>query len=93
MIDMSHANSFKDHRQQLRVADDICGQLRDAEPRILGVMIESNIEEGSQKIGPPGTMVYGRSVTDACIGWDDTVGVLDRLAAASAARMTATVAA
>ena len=87
MIDMSHANSQKDHRRQLAVCEDICQQLGEGEPRILGVMIESNLVEGSQKIGPRNKMTYGQSVTDACIGWEDSVQCLAQLASANAARM------
>jgi 3-deoxy-7-phosphoheptulonate synthase len=50
-------------------------------------MVESNLVEGNQKIGPAGSMTYGQSITDACIGWDDSVHVLAELAAASSARM------
>ena len=72
MIDMSHANSGKDHNQQIRVCQDICKQVREGESRIFGVMIESNLVAGNQKIGAPESMTYGQSVTDACIGWEDT---------------------
>ena len=87
MIDMSHANSGKDHNQQIRVCQDICKQVREGESRIFGVMIESNLVAGNQKIGAPESMTYGQSVTDACIGWEDTVTCLTALADASAARM------
>ena len=87
MVDMSHANSQKDHRRQLRVCDDICAQLADNEPRIMGVMIESNLIEGKQKITTPDAMTYGQSVTDACIGWEESVACLDQLAEANRARL------
>jgi 3-deoxy-7-phosphoheptulonate synthase len=87
MIDMSHANSEKDHRKQIRVCDDICDQLRNGEPRIFGVMIESNLIEGAQKISSPDQLTYGQSITDACIGWEDTERCLTYLAEASAARI------
>ncbi len=87
MIDMSHANSQKDHRRQLSVCEDICGQLADNEPRIMGVMIESNLVEGKQKITTPDAMTYGQSVTDACIGWEHSVQCLDQLAEANRARL------
>jgi 3-deoxy-7-phosphoheptulonate synthase len=90
MIDMSHANSDKNHRRQLAVCADICRQLEEAEERIFGVMIESNLVEGSQRIGPRETMTYGQSITDACIGWEDSAQILADLARASAARMAAT---
>jgi len=87
MVDMSHANSGKDHRQQLAVCEDICRQLSDGEPRIFGVMIESHLVEGNQKLGTPEALTYGQSITDACIGWDDTVRCLEDLAEASARRI------
>lgn len=86
MIDMSHANSEKDHRKQIKVCDDICGQLREGEPRIFGVMIESNLVEGNQKIRKPAEMTYGQSITDACISWEDSERCLRALAEASAVR-------
>jgi len=86
MIDMSHANSNKDYRQQIAVCANICGQLREGERRIFGVMIESNLVEGSQKIGPRESMTYGQSITDGCIGWDDSERCLEQLAESSAAR-------
>jgi 3-deoxy-7-phosphoheptulonate synthase len=89
MIDMSHANSDKDHKKQLKVCSDVCRQLTEGEQRIFGVMVESNLVEGAQKIGPKNTMTHGQSITDACIGWDDSVRCLAELAAASAARMSA----
>ena len=87
MIDMSHANSQKDHRRQIAVCEDICKQLTDNEPRILGVMLESNLVEGKQKITTPEAMTYGQSVTDACIGWDDSLDCLAKLAEANASRL------
>jgi len=84
---MSHANSSKDHRKQIAVCRDIAGQLRAGENRILGVMIESNLIEGRQDLkADPSKLNYGQSITDACIGWDDTVNSLRELADASAAR-------
>ncbi|CAL1713292.1 unnamed protein product [Somion occarium] len=83
MIDCSHGNSSKQHRKQIEVAEDIARQLEsgDTSDMIMGVMIESNIVEGRQDIptsGPAG-LIYGQSVTDACISWEQTVPVLDRL--------------
>ncbi len=86
MIDMSHANSEKQHRRQIDVCADICRQVGEGEERIFGVMIESNLVEGNQKIAAPEAMTYGQSITDACIGWDDSVACLAELAAASARR-------
>ena len=85
MIDMSHANAQRDPKRQLNVCDDICGQLQAGEAHILGVMIESNLVGGSQSIDAD-ELVYGQSVTDGCIGWDDTVESLEKLAAASRSR-------
>jgi 3-deoxy-7-phosphoheptulonate synthase len=82
MVDMSHANSGKQYRAQLNVCADICEQLRAGEPRIMGVMIESNLIEGRQDIGKGKDLTYGQSITDGCIGWDDSVRCLEDLAAA-----------
>ena len=78
MVDASHANSQKDHNRQIAVCQDIAGQITNGENKIMGVMIESNLVAGRQNVGPD--LVYGQSVTDACIGWDDTVGCLRELA-------------
>lgn len=86
MIDMSHANSEKQHRRQIDVCADICRQVADGERRIFGVMIESNLVEGNQKIAPREALTYGQSITDACIGWDDSAQCLQALAEASAKR-------
>ena len=87
MIDMSHANSAKQHRAQLNVCADIAGQLTNGEPRIMGVMIESNLVEGSQKLtNDLAELTYGQSITDACIGWEDSVVCLEQLAEASERR-------
>jgi len=87
MVDCSHGNSLKDFRNQPLVAKDLCHQITNGSRAITSVMIESNLVEGNQKIDKdPGKMVRGRSVTDACIGWDDTVQVLDGFAEAVRAR-------
>jgi 3-deoxy-7-phosphoheptulonate synthase len=83
MIDCSHGNSSKQHRKQAEVADDIARQLGSEENAsyIMGVMVESNLVEGRQDIpvsGPVG-LKYGQSVTDACLSWELTIPVLDRL--------------
>ena len=80
MVDASHANSQKDHNRQIDVCRDIAGQIADGETKIMGVMIESNLVAGRQNLGAD--LVYGQSVTDACIGWDDTVASLNELAEA-----------
>ncbi|KAI1799644.1 3-deoxy-7-phosphoheptulonate synthase [Daldinia bambusicola] len=88
MVDCSHGNSNKDHRNQPKVAKVIGDQLREGEKAIIGVMIESNINEGNQKVPPegPSGLQKGVSITDACIDWDSTVEVLEDLAAAVRAR-------
>jgi len=80
MIDFSHANSSKQHRRQMVVAHDVGDQIANGDARIMGVMIESHLVEGRQEIGPCETLTYGQSITDACIGWDDTVETLRGLA-------------
>ncbi|KAK8192687.1 3-deoxy-7-phosphoheptulonate synthase [Zalaria obscura] len=90
MIDCSHGNSLKDHRNQPKVANTIAEQLRAGQDAIVGVMIESHINEGSQKMpaeGPSG-LKKGVSITDACINWDTTVEVLENLASAVRERRT-----
>jgi 3-deoxy-7-phosphoheptulonate synthase len=82
MIDLSHANSAKDHRRQVHVAEAVSAQLRAGERRIVGVMVESNLEAGRQDIVPGRPLVRGQSVTDACLGWDESVPVLEELAEA-----------
>jgi len=81
MIDASHANSGKQHDHQLAVADAIAAQLEAGESRIVGVMVESHLVAGRQDLVPGKPLVYGQSITDACLGWDDSVRLLDRLAA------------
>ena len=83
MVDCSHGNSLKDFRRQPVVARDVAGQLAAGCKVITSVMIESNLIEGSQKLaGKLDSLTRGQSITDACLGWDDTVTVLDELAAA-----------
>jgi 3-deoxy-7-phosphoheptulonate synthase len=89
MIDVSHANSSKQHRRQIEVAADVAAQVAGGERRIIGVMIESHLEEGRQDIVPGQPLQRGVSVTDACIGMAQTVPVLDGLAQAVRARRVA----
>jgi 3-deoxy-7-phosphoheptulonate synthase len=91
MIDCSHGNSSKKHENQIKVAADIAGQIAAGEQDIAAVMIESNLVAGRQDIVPGRKLDYGKSVTDACIDWDDTERVLERLAAAVRERRRATV--
>ena len=82
MIDLSHANSSKQHARQIVVAEDVAAQVAAGDSRIMGVMIESHLEEGRQDIVPGQPLQHGVSVTDACISFAQTVPVLDGLAQA-----------
>ncbi len=84
MVDFSHANSHKDYKRQQAVADSVCGQLSAGSRAICGVMIESHLVEGSQKADGKQreALVYGQSITDACIGWEQTEHMLQQLAEA-----------
>ncbi len=84
MIDFSHANSAKQFKRQLDVGEDIATQIEAGNESIFGVMIESHINEGNQKVVEGQELQYGQSITDACIGWSDTELILDRLARAVA---------
>ncbi|HBV39554.1 MAG TPA: 3-deoxy-7-phosphoheptulonate synthase [Erwinia sp.] len=86
MIDFSHANSSKQFKKQLTVADDVAQQIAGGETAIIGVMIESHLVEGNQNLESGEPLVYGKSVTDGCIGWEDTETVLRQLAQAVKAR-------
>ncbi len=82
MIDFSHANSRKQHEKQIEVARDVASQIRRGNHNITGVMIESHLVAGRQDLIEGRDLVYGQSITDACINWDDSVPVLEQLAAA-----------
>ncbi|QXP88187.1 3-deoxy-7-phosphoheptulonate synthase AroG [Methylococcus capsulatus] len=86
MVDCSHANSMKDYLKQLRVAEDVAEQIDGGDRRIIGLMVESHLKPGNQKLHKGMIPEYGVSITDACIGWDDSVAVLERLAAAVESR-------
>ncbi|MBZ8139346.1 3-deoxy-7-phosphoheptulonate synthase [Rubrivivax gelatinosus] len=90
MIDASHANSSKQHQRQIEVMRDVGAQLAAGNRCIFGVMVESHLKAGAQKFSAgkdrAAALEYGVSITDACIGWDDSVGVLEGLAAAVKAR-------
>ena len=92
MVDCSHANSSKQHEKQRDVVRDIAAQLAAGSHSVFGVMIESHINAGAQKFTPgkdvPTALEYGKSITDACLGWDDSVQSLADLAAAVQARRT-----
>ena len=89
MIDFSHANSAKQHARQRNVCRDVAGQIASGEDAVTGVMIESHLVAGRQDVVEGRPLVYGQSITDACIGWEDTVEMLEELAEAVAARRTA----
>ena len=80
MIDFSHANSSKDYRRQLEVCADVAEQIGAGDGRIIGVMAESHLHPGRQDQIPGKPLAYGVSITDACIGWEDSVKLLERLA-------------
>ena len=86
MIDCSHANSSKDYTRQKEVARDVAGQVSAGDKRIMGVMVESHLFEGRQEHTPGSALAYGKSITDACLGWQDSVELLEILAAAVRAR-------
>lgn len=86
MVDFSHANSNRDFRRQLDVARDVAAQLAAGDDRIIGAMVESHLVEGRQNLEPGKPLEPGKSVTDACIGWDDSVALLEILAEGVRAR-------
>jgi len=90
MVDCSHANSSKQHERQVDVARDIAAQIAGGSRCVFGVMVESHLNGGAQKFSPgkddPARLEYGKSITDACIGWDDSVRLLQGLSDAVAAR-------
>ncbi len=89
MIDASHANSGKKPENQPAVIADVAAQVAAGDRRIVGVMAESNLVAGRQDLVPGKALVYGQSITDGCIGWDDTVAALETLAAAVETRRAA----
>ncbi len=82
MVDLSHANSLKQHDKQKDVGASISQQLIAGETRIFGLMIESHLVEGRQNAKPGQDLTYGQSITDACLGWEDTETLLHSLASA-----------
>jgi len=86
MVDCSHANSSKQHERQVDVAKDIAGQIASGSRNIFGVMVESHLVDGAQKFTPgkddPQALEYGKSITDACIGWPESLDVLGMLSQA-----------
>jgi 3-deoxy-7-phosphoheptulonate synthase len=86
MIDLSHSNSQKNYLRQVDVSAEVAAQLATGDDRIMGVMIESHLKAGRQDLLPGKELVYGQSITDACIGWEDSVLLLEELARAVRAR-------
>ncbi|MGQ0443028.1 MAG: 3-deoxy-7-phosphoheptulonate synthase [Methylophilaceae bacterium] len=86
MVDCSHANSSKQYQQQLEVAREVGAQLANGDMRIIGVMVESHLNAGRQEHTPGCALEYGKSITDACLGWNDSVELLENLATAVRAR-------
>lgn len=82
MVDMSHANSQKSFKRQIVVCESLCDHLTENGKHLMGVMIESNLVEGRQTLANPEDLVSGMSITDACLGWDDSVLCLEKLAQA-----------
>lgn len=80
MVDCSHANSNKDHTRQPLVAESVAEQIVAGNRSIIGLMLESNIGAGNQKLGDPSALEYGISITDACVDWEDTANLLQSLA-------------
>jgi 3-deoxy-7-phosphoheptulonate synthase len=86
MVDASHANSSKRFKQQIEVVTDTASQLAAGDERIIGVMVESHLVEGRQDLVPGQPLEYGKSITDACLGWEDSLMVLEMLAKGVRAR-------
>lgn len=87
MIDFSHANSRKQPLLQLEVGKDVASQIANGDQHIFGVMIESHLVEGRQDVEEGKNLTYGQSITDACLGWDDTEKLISQLAEASGKRI------
>lgn len=88
MVDFSHANSLKQYQRQLIVAEDVSTQIAHGEKRIIGAMVESHLKPGRQDTINGQSLTYGQSITDACLGWDDTVQLLNGLSEAVQKRRT-----
>ena len=90
MVDCSHANSSKQYQRQLDVARDVATQIAGGSRQVFGVMVESHLLAGAQKFSAgkddPARLAFGQSITDACLGWDDSVRLLEVLSAAVEAR-------
>lgn len=96
MVDCSHANSSKQHQKQIDVAADIAAQIAGGSRQVFGLMVESHLKAGAQKFTPgkddASALEYGKSITDACIDWDDSVAMLETLSGAVEARRAAAAA-
>jgi 3-deoxy-7-phosphoheptulonate synthase len=90
MVDCSHANSSKQHEKQLEVARDIAGQVAGGSRQVFGLMVESHLNPGAQKFTPgkddPKALAYGKSITDACLSWGDSLELLEGLSQSVKAR-------
>jgi 3-deoxy-7-phosphoheptulonate synthase len=86
MIDLSHSNSQKNYKRQVNVGHEVADQIAGGDARIIGVMIESHLKAGRQDLLPGKDLVYGQSITDACIGWEESLPLLERFAEAVRAR-------
>jgi 3-deoxy-7-phosphoheptulonate synthase len=80
MIDCSHGNSGKDPAKQVAVGHEVAAQIAAGDERIFGVMVESHLKAGRQDLIPGKQLVYGQSITDACVGWEDSRALIDALA-------------
>jgi 3-deoxy-7-phosphoheptulonate synthase len=86
MIDLSHSNSQKNYLRQTETGREVASQIAKGDDRIIGVMLESHLKGGRQDLLPGKELVYGQSITDACISWEDSMPLLDELARAARAR-------
>ena len=86
MIDLSHANSRKEYDAQIEVGNEVAKQVRGGDNRIIGVMIESHLVAGRQDVKPGHELIYGQSITDACLGWENTIELIETFAKASKKR-------
>ncbi len=81
MVDCSHSNSGKDPERQAEVCRELAGRIGEGEKRVMGLMLESHLVAGSQKLTPGAELTYGQSITDPCMGWDTSTELLEELAA------------
>ena len=82
MVDCSHDNSGKDHTRQAPICREVLGQFRAGQDALMGLLIESNLRPGRQSWGEGANLEYGVSITDACIGWEESEWLLEEVAAA-----------